>query len=109
VNGTAFVTHVDDSDERILETKCTAETPRCSDCVANDVACVYENNKKDRLGEMERQKQVFVDLVLSLRSSVNASDRLKIEAALHEVSNLETLIRPSVDGGLLRRTIPCGR
>lgn len=47
---------------------------------------MFEDNKKDRLGEIERQKQVFVDLVSQLRSTVSAADRVKIENALLEVS-----------------------
>ena len=71
----------------MLETKCTAETPRCADCVTNDWSCVYEDNKKDRLSEVTSQRQLLVDLVHKLRLSANTSDRQRIEDALAEVSN----------------------
>ena len=68
---------------------------------------MFEDNKKDRLGEIERQKQVFIDLVLQLRSTVSAADRVKIENALQEVSN--SRLSPKSAPIVLRRTVPCGR
>ena len=68
---------------------------------------MYEDNKKDRLGEIERQKQVFIDLVLQLRSTVSAADRVKIENALQEVSN--SRLSPNSAPIVLRRTVLCGR
>jgi hypothetical protein len=67
------------------ESRCTAEIPRCSDCVANDIVCVYENNKKDRMRELTSQRQILLDLTHKLRLDANTSDRQLIESTLYGV------------------------
>ncbi|KAF2829973.1 hypothetical protein CC86DRAFT_178170 [Ophiobolus disseminans] len=81
---------------RLRKTKCTADTPRCADCETHNLECVYEDNKKDRMGELTSQRQHLIDLVHDLRSSASLPDRQKIEDALDKVSNPPTLPHSSV-------------
>ncbi|PSN59782.1 hypothetical protein BS50DRAFT_224240 [Corynespora cassiicola Philippines] len=36
---------------RTRRTKCSGEQPRCKECQANGLPCVYEQSRKDRLQE----------------------------------------------------------
>jgi hypothetical protein len=37
--------------EVTIEVRCSGEAPRCGSCQANDLDCVYEQARRDRLKE----------------------------------------------------------
>ncbi|KAH7090233.1 fungal-specific transcription factor domain-containing protein [Paraphoma chrysanthemicola] len=70
---------------RKRKSKCSGVTPQCNECAANDLSCVYEHNRRDRVKELTTQKQLLVDLVHELRLSADSSGRQQIEDVLDEL------------------------
>ncbi|KAK7190378.1 hypothetical protein DPSP01_011545 [Paraphaeosphaeria sporulosa] len=66
--------------------KCSGDTPRCASCIANDLDCVYDQARRDRLKSATSKNKDLVLLLkeLSLRPSLDDSDRARIQDALEE-------------------------
>jgi hypothetical protein len=69
-----------------LEFKCTGGRPSCVECETNNILCIYEERRKDRLKDPLDQKQLLVALSKDLRQSVSDRERVKIEDVLRLVS-----------------------
>jgi hypothetical protein len=51
---------------------------------------VYDDNRQDRLKELDAQKKLLIDLVQELRIGADALVKKKIEKSLDEVSTIRS-------------------
>ncbi|KAL1596299.1 hypothetical protein SLS60_008944 [Paraconiothyrium brasiliense] len=69
---------------RKRKVKCSGDTPRCAGCVANNLDCVYDQARRDRLRSATDKNKDLVLLLreLSLRQNLDQSDKARIHDAL---------------------------
>ncbi|KAF2439824.1 hypothetical protein P171DRAFT_395811 [Karstenula rhodostoma CBS 690.94] len=69
---------------RRRKVKCTGDTPSCANCIANKLQCVYDQARRDKLKSATSKNKDLVLLLkeLSLRPSLDADDRARIQDAL---------------------------
>ncbi|CAN9480850.1 unnamed protein product [Alternaria alternata] len=69
------------------EVRCSGDTPRCANCERNNLACVYDPARRDRLGEAMRLNKNLINLLKDLKGRVDEEDRKIISQTLHDVED----------------------
>ncbi|CAN9445480.1 unnamed protein product [Alternaria alternata] len=69
------------------EVRCSGDTPRCANCERNNLACVYDPARRDRLGEAMRLNKNLLNLLKDLKGRVDEEDRKIINQTLHDVED----------------------
>ncbi|KAJ4352177.1 uncharacterized protein N0V89_007524 [Didymosphaeria variabile] len=69
---------------RKRKVKCSGDTPRCAGCIANNLDCLYDQARRDRLKSATNKNKDLVLLLreLSLRQNLDQSDKARIQDAL---------------------------
>ncbi|KAF1967985.1 hypothetical protein BU23DRAFT_280974 [Bimuria novae-zelandiae CBS 107.79] len=62
--------------------KCTGDSPRCANCIASDLDCVYDQARRDRLKSATSRNRELAQLLRDLSSRVDDADRALIQDAL---------------------------
>ncbi|CAN9148282.1 unnamed protein product [Alternaria alternata] len=70
---------------RKRKVRCSGDTPRCANCERNNLACVYDPARRDRLGEAMRLNKNLLNLLKDLKGRVDEEDRKIINQTLHDV------------------------
>lgn len=70
-----------------IEIKCTGDKKSCSACEMSDSTCVYKQGRRDRLKELEKERDIVVMLLKDLHQSMNTYQK-KIQDTLKAVSNV---------------------
>ncbi|CAI9629556.1 unnamed protein product [Alternaria burnsii] len=72
---------------RKRKVRCSGDTPRCTNCERNNLACVYDPARRDRLGEAMRLNKNLINLLKDLEGRVDEEDRKIINQTLHDVED----------------------
>ncbi|CAN9448106.1 unnamed protein product [Alternaria alternata] len=72
---------------RKRKVRCSGDTPRCANCERNNLACVYDPARRDRLGEAMRLNKNLLNLLKDLKGRVDEKDRKIINQTLHDVED----------------------
>ncbi|CAN9442520.1 unnamed protein product [Alternaria alternata] len=72
---------------RKRKVRCSGDTPRCANCERNNLACVYDPARRDRLGEAMRLNKNLLNLLKDLKGRVDEEDRKIINQTLHDVED----------------------
>ncbi|KAL5402472.1 hypothetical protein PMIN04_012984 [Paraphaeosphaeria minitans] len=84
--------------------RCSGDTPSCVICNANNLDCVYDQARRDKLKSATNKNKDLVLLLkeLSLRSSLDDSDRARIQDALEDFED-DSVSVASVKSGKRRK------
>ncbi|RII19286.1 hypothetical protein CUC08_Gglean001950 [Alternaria sp. MG1] len=72
---------------RKRKVRCSGDTPRCANCERNNLTCVYDPARRDRLGEAMRLNKNLLNLLKDLKGRVDEEDRKIINQTLHDVED----------------------
>ncbi|KAF3011007.1 hypothetical protein E8E13_010807 [Curvularia kusanoi] len=64
---------------RKRKVKCSGDVPRCVVCQTNDLNCVYEQSRRDRLKEASDLNYVFLNLFKDISPRLGDEDRKRIQ------------------------------
>ncbi|KAH7366641.1 fungal-specific transcription factor domain-containing protein [Pyrenochaeta sp. MPI-SDFR-AT-0127] len=67
---------------RKRKVRCSGEVPRCTNCRTNDLNCVYEQARRDRLRDAIQLNQDYISLLRDLSERVDDDDKQKISDAI---------------------------
>ncbi|KAH6644375.1 fungal-specific transcription factor domain-containing protein [Boeremia exigua] len=68
---------------RKRKVKCSGEVPRCAICQTNNLSCVYEQARRDRLKEAIDLNHTFVCLFRDLSTRLNEEDKKKLQDVIN--------------------------